>query len=247
MRTQPKWIPVALISVGLAAVCVSGLWQILGDARTTGDAGATAAAAALVAFPFIYLVWAMVRDCKTAFSFDGVARPALLGPRLHRWSELRQIRSHRNLVDFIFTRGRFRVNLYLFRNSADIVEFVRARVSPTLIRPIRHDWIRASGQGWKLWVFYVLMTVAILSFALFARVVESGQRSLVLLATTFVAVTTAALLWLLIGLCCPWCGYRAALHVVRRADARNWLFTVQALEECPRCARRLTRAGPREC
>jgi hypothetical protein len=65
----------------------------------------------------------MMRDSTTSFLPEGVTRPTVAGRRTYRWSEITEIRGRGNLVDFKFASGAFRMNLFLFKNSAAIDAF----------------------------------------------------------------------------------------------------------------------------
>ncbi len=60
-------------------------------------------------------------------------RRTLFRVRRYGWTDMKWIRGRGNLVDFVFSAGKFRMNLYVLANSRELVRFVRARVPEALI------------------------------------------------------------------------------------------------------------------
>lgn len=132
LPVEARWAAAISVSIGVTCACAFVLWR-LERAAVSHPSPTALVVGALVVFANVYLIWVIMRDCATRFSLDGIARPTVAGRRTYRWSDIVEIRGRGNLVDFKFASGAFRVNLFLFRNSAAIVAFVRTQVPPNVI------------------------------------------------------------------------------------------------------------------
>lgn len=112
-------------------------------------------------------------------------------------------------------------------------------------------WIRATGQAWKLWVFFLIMGISGgIGVAFISSVNETlllpglGERSL---AFALVGTSVMGFLWLCFAIRCRRCGHRPAWLILRSKHASRWLSTLSSLDACPRCgndgARALRSAG----
>jgi hypothetical protein len=103
------------------------------------------------------------------------------------------------------------------------------------VRRMRQGWIAQSGQAWKLYVFYALLGSGLVLFVAFLLAVNDVLAGSVPLAVGFVTTTLGALAWLGLSVKCRACGERVAWTILRTQSAGQWLTTMTALENCPRC------------
>lgn len=133
---QPRWNVLVPASTTIACGNFFLIWRLLiRSSRDHVDAGMFAIVLLLLAAG-AYLIWGMLRDAWTNFDGVGIRRPSVTGMRTFAWSEIRLIRARGGLVDCAFASGRFRLNLYVFRDSREVVEFVRARVPESVIHVV---------------------------------------------------------------------------------------------------------------
>jgi hypothetical protein len=131
---HPKWYAVTAASVMIVIGFVFITWKLSIQLISSGGSdGFAALAIPGFALGGAYLIWALLRDAGTRFTETSVIRPSITGMRIFPWVEIKQIRGRGNLIDFLFSTGRFRLNLYLFRDSQDVVRYVRARVAESII------------------------------------------------------------------------------------------------------------------
>ena len=100
-------------------------------------------------------------------------------------------------------------------------------------------WIIATGQAWKLRVFYVLI---VLTLILQARFISSitGINIVSSLsekenAALFVTTGIGALLWLVLSIRCPACDALPVWTILREADASRWLLELRRSDRCAVC------------
>ncbi len=108
-------------------------------------------------------------------------------------------------------------------------------------RPRSADpWLRRTAQVWKLGVFLFLISIALTLFGVLVLAINDVYVSKTLdsvdLAFVFVGVGLGAVLWLLLALRCPNCGYRPVWGILRTADASTWLIDLWTMARCPRCS-----------
>ena len=106
----------------------------------------------------------------------------------------------------------------------------------------RTPWIVATGQTWKLNVFYVLIALTIILQALFILSIR-GVMGVVFLgehetAALFVATSIGSLLWLALSVRCPACDARPAWTILRRERALRWLIELRQSDRCVVCGSR---------
>ncbi|MDJ0848296.1 MAG: hypothetical protein QNK04_07970 [Myxococcota bacterium] len=102
-------------------------------------------------------------------------------------------------------------------------------------RPV--PWLEATGQVWKIHVFFALLTAAILltvpildpRFAAFLRV------SPVALGLIQMASFAGAMLWLAGSMLCASCGGSFAWYFVTHGELASWLVRLRAAPTCPHC------------
>lgn len=101
------------------------------------------------------------------------------------------------------------------------------------------SWIRATGQSWKLAVFYALVVVALVALLGLVRAVndpaEGGSLGRIGLAFLGIGVGASALLWLCVAVRCPQCGGRPVGRMIRTLNVNCWLLSLHATDQCPSC------------
>jgi hypothetical protein len=106
----------------------------------------------------------------------------------------------------------------------------------------RMPWIVATGQAWKLRLFYGLV---LLGQALFVRFTLSYNG--IEVASTlgnpknpalFLGAFASSLLWLLVSIQCPSCDALPVWTVLREAPASRWLIELSRSDRCAVCGSR---------
>ena len=107
-------------------------------------------------------------------------------------------------------------------------------------------WIEASGQRWKLHVFFALMAVTFaLLFALFGSF-GTGNGTLPIYFGIATAVTAiAAHLWVALSIQCASCQKRIGWLVLSAMGTSRWLVQLWRGEVCPSCGDSGSAASPR--
>jgi hypothetical protein len=103
----------------------------------------------------------------------------------------------------------------------------------------QRSWIRATGQSWKLAVFYVLVVVALVALLWLVRAVndpsEVGSLGRIGLAFLGIGAGASALLWLCAAIRCSQCGGRPVGRMIRTLNVDCWLLSIHATDRCPSC------------
>lgn len=80
------------------------------------------------------LTWTLTRDTLTRFHDRGVEQMTATGrQKQFLWSDLRTVEVRGHSVRLKFVAGTVHFNLLLFRNSTELVTFVRSRMPPTAV------------------------------------------------------------------------------------------------------------------
>lgn len=94
-------------------------------------------------------------------------------------------------------------------------------------------WLTATSQRWKLNVFLLLSSLALLLFLGMAAAVAWPFFYLLPLAGALVA--SLAFAWLAISIRCRACGGRPAMWTLLAQKSSNWYVELTRSEECPMC------------
>ena len=109
---------------------------------------------------------------------------------------------------------------------------------PSATRHRREPWLEATGQVWKIHVFFallaasILLTVPILDFARFSAFLPVSPVALGLLQ---MASFAGAMLWLAGSMVCQGCGGSFAWYFVTHGGLGTWLVRLRAAADCPHC------------
>src|SRR5271166_722790 len=121
-----------------------------------------------------------------------------------------------------------------------------SKSAATLFRPERvvnrmdrMPWIIATGQAWKLRVFYVLIVLTFILQTLFISSIRGinivSSLSEKENAALFVTTGIGALLWLVLSIRCPACDALPVWTILREADASRWLLELRRSDRCAVC------------
>jgi len=98
------------------------------------------------------------------------------------------------------------------------------------------SWIAATGQRWKLHVFFGAMFVTLLGvFALFASVGTGSEARTWVFFLGTIAVGVAGYLWIALSIRCPSCHRRIGWLVLSAMGTSQWLLQLWKGEVCPSC------------
>lgn len=103
--------------------------------------------------------------------------------------------------------------------------------------PASPDWLAATGQRWKLWVFHAAFAVAactaVAALLSFNDLLFVERKPLLALAW---AVTGAiAFSWLVVSIRCPNCQGHPVWTMVNRQMTSNWFTSILGMSSCPFC------------
>jgi hypothetical protein len=102
------------------------------------------------------------------------------------------------------------------------------------------SWMEASGQRWKLHVFYGLMAAGAVFGVNF--IADVNGSSLIrgidgpAAAIIFATMPGTALLWLVLSIRCSICGMRPVGSILKHTNANSWLEAITSLSDCPKCS-----------
>ena len=100
-------------------------------------------------------------------------------------------------------------------------------------------WIGVTGQRWKVYVMFVLLTVGITSLAVAIFTTDQSKISLKFWAIIiFWGVTPLFFLWMFLAIRCPFCGCRVIWTVLRTLPHQESInVALFFLAHCPKCKR----------
>ena len=101
------------------------------------------------------------------------------------------------------------------------------------------SWLHSTSQGWKLWVFTVLVFVTGCSLVFLVLNVNGvfGLETFSILKIAFssVALGVGSLLWLGLSIRCPGCGGKVAWHFLHSRRHTSWWIDLVSTRTCPLC------------
>jgi hypothetical protein len=103
-------------------------------------------------------------------------------------------------------------------------------------------WIVATGQAWKLKVFYVVILLTLILFGRFILSYNGINVALILgdprNPALFLAVGFGSLLWVVLSIRCPTCDALPVWTLLRHGGASNWLIELSQSDRCAVCGKR---------
>lgn len=110
------------------------------------------------------------------------------------------------------------------------------------------NWIRDTGQQWKLFVSYafLLMLALCAAAAILAFNGAMFSDTAVLLGLLWAAFGLTTFSWLAFAFRCESCGARPKWWLMNHADAGNWFVQFLHAERCPICASAAERLEKKE-
>lgn len=105
-------------------------------------------------------------------------------------------------------------------------------------------WLAATGQRWKLHVFFVLMAATFtLVLALMVSFGTGNEALPIVFGIAMIACAVGAHLWVALSIRCPSCDNRIGWLVLSAMGAR-WLAQLWRGEVCPSCGNTPSRGQP---
>ena len=98
------------------------------------------------------------------------------------------------------------------------------------------SWIAATGQRWKLHVFFGMMFLTFVGlFGLFASFGTGSETPTWIFFIATVCVAAAAYLWVALSITCPSCHRRIGWLVLSAMGTSQWLLQLWRGQVCPSC------------
>lgn len=96
--------------------------------------------------------------------------------------------------------------------------------------------LEQTGQGWKVWVFGVLLVLGsaatLLQGFLYAPL---GRELAMQVAVAGMGMVVGAFVWAALGIRCPQCALKLFYHALRKQGFFSWFAWLLQAESCPGC------------
>lgn len=101
------------------------------------------------------------------------------------------------------------------------------------------SWLIETNQMWKVWVFSVLMILAIVFFMCMIMSVNGilipDRKGELEFSLASIILAFGSLIWFNKSLKCPHCGYKPTWPILKSAPASEWFVRITNLKHCPSC------------